>query len=123
MKPKETIKAKVLSYFKTTGHNLDNAKAMAMFGYFRLPVAVQSLRKQGHVIRTETFKGPEGNTMSFYTYRGELKEGTPVVITTGRYAGIKGTVARVDSVGLVGVILRSFEWVMWFEQSELDILQ
>lgn len=77
MKQKQTIKAKVLSYLKQ-GHSLDNAKAMSMFGYFRLPVAIQGLRRDAHVIKTESFEGPEGNTFSFYRYQGQLKKGMAV---------------------------------------------
>lgn len=122
MKRKDTSKAKVLNYLKT-GHTLSNSKAMAMFGYFRLPVAIQGLRRDGHIIRTESFKGPEGTTMSYYRYVGELKPGTSVAVTGGYRRGAVGTVVRLTKEDGDALIKIKGVGECYVSLTYLDILQ
>lgn len=79
-----TLQGKVLTYLKT-GHSIDTAKATAMFGVFRLPVAIQYLRKKGVDVRTEIAKPPEGPSFAVYTLPKVIDKdtlpGTRVVVT------------------------------------------
>lgn len=115
---RETQQDKVLAYL-LTGHSLDLPKAMAMFGYIRLSDIVFKLRKKGHLIPNETFKGPEGNTLSFYTYTGFVGEGSRVrTKTDDLYSGRLGMVLRVDDEECL-VKLRGEPDGVWFNRSEL----
>jgi hypothetical protein len=118
MKTKTTIKAKVLSYLKQ-GHSLDNAKAMSMFGYFRLPVAIQGLRRDAHVIKTESCEGPEGNTFTFYRYQGQLAIGMEVLCPGGRTAHV------VDAHSYPGEAKVRFTngCLGWRDVKDLEIVQ
>lgn len=116
---RETQQDKVLAYL-LTGHSLDLPKAMAMFGYIRLSDIIFKLRRKGHIIPCETFKGPEGNTLSFYTYAGFVGEGAVVKTKTDdSYNGRRGTVLRVDD----GECLVKLRWEpegVWFNRDELE---
>lgn len=118
MKQKQTIKAKVLDYLKT-GHTLDNAKAMSMFGYFRLPVAIQGLRKDAHVIKTESFEGPEGTTFTFYRYQGQLQVGMKLKLPHGYTARV------VDLNDYPGEVKVQFPngTCGWYAVKDVEILQ
>lgn len=86
MKVREgTTQAKVLAYLKT-GHSLDLAKAISLFGYIRLSCAIEGLRKKGYKIITESVKGPQGNVFTFYRLNFKVTEETPV-----------GTIVKVRS--------------------------
>lgn len=112
-----TIQAKVLSYLQT-GHSLDNMKATALFGSIRLSGAILGLREKAHCIKTETFKGPEGNTMSFYRYMGELTVGSKVTVNHC----VHGTVTDVASYrGEVQVKLRS-GFLYWYSVADVELL-
>jgi len=118
MKQKQTIKAKVLSYLKQ-GHSLDNAKAMSMFGYFRLPVAIQGLRRDAHVIKTESCEGPEGTTFTFYRYQGKLTLGMKVKTPLGVIANV------VDHLNYPGEVKVQFSngSCGWYAIKDVEIVQ
>lgn len=89
-----TMQHKVLEYLDS-GHTLDNAKAMAMWGYFRLSHAIHELRKKGNLIMTQVVKMPEGNTLSFYR-KANLKVGDKVkVVSQDDFNGDTGVVLQL----------------------------
>lgn len=95
-----TLQGKVLTYLKT-GHSLDHPKSTALFGVFRLPVAVQYLRKKGYDIRTNTATPPEGKAFSIYVL--------PKVIDKDTRPGTKVRVQpfhRMPFSGRVGTLVR-----------------
>lgn len=118
MKTKQTLKSKVLAYLKT-GHSLDNAKAMSMYGYFRLPVAIQGLRRDAHVIKTESCEGPEGTTFTFYRYQGQLKVGMTVETPNGAFARV------VDHLNYPGEVKVQFSNGShgWYAIKDVEIVQ
>lgn len=76
IKPGTTLE-KVFKYLQT-GHSLDNAKAIAMWGYIRLSCAINQLRKKGVTIYTSSFQSTDGNTVSFYRLALTVDEETPI---------------------------------------------
>ena len=55
----------ILLYLESGG-SLSTIDALEKFGSFRLSARINDLRNQGHNIRTEKFKTPNGKTVARY---------------------------------------------------------
>lgn len=89
-----TNQEKVLNYLKT-GHSLDNAKALSLYGYFRFSDVIHDLREKGYDIRTESSEPVEGKTFTVYRYYPPMRHGKKVkVLRPGPYYGHIGRVVE-----------------------------
>ena len=90
--------AQVLEYLQG-GYLLDLPKAISIWGYIRLSVAVEALRKYGYDIRTLSVTGPTGTTLTFYKLFPKMADGTKVRVkriegVNPKYYGVEGVIVE-----------------------------
>ena len=95
--PKAGTKVAQLLDYLQQGYHLDLPKAISIWGYIRLSVAVEALRKYGHDIRTLSVTGPTGTTLTFYKLFPKMADGTKVRVrptegVNAKYYGLTGAV-------------------------------
>lgn len=96
--------AQVLDYLQQ-GYHLDLPKAISIWGYIRLSVAIEALRKYGYDIRTLSVTGPTGTTLTFYKLFPKMADGTkvrvkPIEGINAKYYGLTGEI--VEDSGTFG---------------------